>query len=134
MIERGNHLKAAKLISWHDGVLLGIDICFDDGVFLKISAMIYETDESRHRTAVDLKFFGIKNLSLSCNILEIIDNSISGNISNGYIKSHKKRNFFCCYLIDGFATFDFDRVRVSWMDRSDTPHQSLPPELPSNTT
>jgi len=108
-----NNLDAAQLISWHDGVLRKIEICFDIKPSLRIVAAVYESDQSKHREEVRLEFFEIDDLVTSFSFFESIYNLSRGNVSDGYIKSHKRRLRFFIYFSDGFMSFYFKKVEVS---------------------
>ena len=113
MHDSENNLDAAQLISWHDGVILKIEICFDRKPSLRMVAAVYESDQSKHREEVRLEFFEIDDLVTSFSFFELIDNLGAGNINDGCIKSHKRRLRFFIYFFDGFMSFYFKKVEVS---------------------
>lgn len=102
-------------IIWHDGILLDFKIRFGKSISVVLIVKVFESDEASSRKKLKLTFNNVDFINCSADTYELIDNSNSGNVSNGYIKndSSSKRNKFFLYLLDGIINFHFSNVEIT---------------------
>lgn len=108
-----NDFDIVSSIDWHDGILLEIKTTFKESHFnVTLFVDVYRNENAREKIIIE--FTDIDNLVCTMDSAELLDNYISGNISNGYVKKIKNEKVykFFLYLSDGMLSISFKYLQL----------------------
>lgn len=86
-------------INLHDAVLHSIVASTEGSTVVTLKISYYESDNSRSRTAIELRISNVKSMSSVVDYGELADNASAGNISDW--SPAKRRGFTFFHLVGG---------------------------------
>lgn len=100
-------------IEFHDVIIYDMVIKIRRESYIKFIFELY-IGNSATRERWEIKFYGVDNLTINIDVMELFDNATAGNISHGYVKQNKINGGykFFIYFTDGMINFNFKEVSI----------------------
>ncbi len=101
-------------VIWHDGLLQSILVARNGqdrpNYKVQIEADVYSNAEMVERIHIAITFGDVGGIVTAVNIVEMIDNFVHGNISNGYKKGDMS---YILYFCDGYVEITAGKVDIT---------------------
>lgn len=126
MCDKKESLNGFNDIYWHDATLRNVTFTAEGLSALKLEIDVYIDHAATNRGSLSLTFNNVIRWTSNLDIVELLDNSRAGNISNAYMKpvhslngeTMKEVSSFRFYLCDGFMEVIAESVLIKQEENS----------------